>query len=96
MFLKLLRGQFLGDLTHEDVVVNDLLGVGSKQVIVIGEGTAWLVWDKLEVSELLAGGLELVFLWDGDDGGVEGTIDVSADLRDSVEYDVCLVFQMGG
>lgn len=27
---------------------------------------------------------------------VEWTVDVSADLRDSVEYDVCLVFQVGG
>lgn len=66
--LKWLHG--LWDLAHKDVVIHNLLGVGPEQVVVIGEGTAWLVWHKLEVSELLAGGLELVFLWDGDDGRV--------------------------
>ena len=96
MLLKLLRAHVLGDLSHENVVVDDFLWVGSEKVVVVGEGSAGLAWGELEVSELLASGLELVFLGDGHDRGVEWAVDVSSDLRDSGEDDAGLLLEVGG
>ena len=58
----------LWNLAHKDVVVNNLLWVGSQKIIIVWESTTLLAWDELEVTELLAGELELVLLWDSDDG----------------------------
>ena len=80
MFLKLLRGQFLGDLTHEDVVVNDLLRVATEEIVVEGEGTGRLTWSELEVAHLLAGKSKLVLLRDCHDSRVEWAVQVTSDL----------------
>jgi len=80
VLLKELWGHLLGDLTHEDVVVHDLLWVRAKKVVVEGEATGWLSVGKLKVTQLLAGLDELVLLGDRHDSGVEGAVEITSDL----------------
>jgi len=96
VLLECFRGHVLRDLSNEDVVVNNLLRVRSEKVIVVGEGSAGLAFSELEVSELLACLLELVFLGDGHDGRVEGSVDVSSNLWNPAEDDAGLLLEVSG
>jgi len=80
VFLKLLRRQFLGNFAHENVVIDNLLGVGSKEIVVEGEGTRRLSWRKLKVAHLFAGKGKLVLLGDSHDCRVEGAVQITSDL----------------
>ena len=93
VLLETVWGKFLGDFTHKDVVVNDLLRVGAKEVVIKGKSAGWLSVSKLEVAHLLASESELVFLGDGHDGRVERTVDVASDLRHTREDDAGLLLQ---
>merc|ERR1719246_70966 len=95
VLLESLGSDLLGDAAHEDVVVDDLLGVGAEQVIVEGEGAGGLSIGELEVAHLLAGKRELVLLRDGHNSRVEGAVQVTADLGHALEHDAGLRLQDG-
>lgn len=84
-----------GDFAHEDVVVNELLGVGSEEFVVVGESTARLAIE-LEVAEGFTGLLELGVVSYGDDGSEEGFVDVTTNLRLSIELDIGLFLEVFG
>ena len=69
---------FLGNL-DEDVVVRQLVLVGTEELLVEWEGTALFVTD-LEISHLLTGIVELFSVFDTDHGGAEWSGEVSLDL----------------
>ena len=79
MFVKIDLVHFLWDGTDEDVVREELLLVGTKELSVEGEGTAWLAFD-LEVAHLVTGILELIGILDADHGTVERLGDIIFDL----------------
>ena len=77
--LKTFGVDILGDLSDEEVVVNETGHVGTEKVGLVGEGSAGLAF-KREVSELLSNLDELVGVVDLDDGGVEGFVLFTTDL----------------
>ena len=96
MLLESVGGELLGDASHEDVVVDDFLGVGAEEIVVEGEGAGGLAWGELEVAHLFAGNLELVLFWDLHDSRVEGSVQIASDLRNTGEHDSSLVLEDGG
>ena len=96
MCFESLGGELLWDASHKDVVVDDLLGVGSEQVVVEGESAGWLAWGELEVAHLLAGDDEFVLFGDLHDGGVEGAVKIASDLRNARKHNSGLGLQHGG
>ena len=74
VLFELLWGDVLGNLAHENVVINDLLWVGAEQVIVERKGTAGFTLGKLKVAHFLASELEFVLLRDLHDSGVEWAV----------------------
>ena len=96
MLLECFRAHVLRDLSDEDVVVNNLLGVGAEKVIVKGKRTGRLAWGELEVAHLFAGNLELVLFWDLHDSRVEGAVQIASDLRNTGEHDSSLILEDGG
>jgi len=95
VLLELLGGHFLGDAAHENVVVNDFLGVGAEQVVVEGEGAGGLVLGQLEVAHLLASKDEFVLLWDRHDSGVEGAVKIASDLGHTGEDNASFLLEDG-
>jgi hypothetical protein len=77
--LKTLGVHILGDLSDEEVVVNETGDVGTEEVGLVGKGSAGLAF-KREVSELLGNLDELVGVVDLDDSGVEGFVLFTTDL----------------
>ena len=88
--------ELLGNAAHKDVVVNNFLGVGAKQVVVEGQSARWLAWGELEVAHLLAGDGKLVLLGDLHDSRVEGAIKIASDLGNTCEDDSSLGLQHRG
>jgi hypothetical protein len=78
--VELLMGHILGDGADEHVLGEELLLVGTEELSVERQSTALLAID-LEVSHLLAGGLELIGILDVDHGRVEGLGNIILDLR---------------
>jgi len=93
VLFKSLRSDLLGDLAHEDVVVDNFLGVGSKEIVVEGESARWLAWGKLEVAHLFAGLREFVLLGDGHNGRVEGAVKIASDLGHTRKHNAGLVLE---
>ena len=96
MFFKFFWRQVLGNFPHENVLVDNLLRIGSKKVIIVGKSATWLSWSKLEVAELLASSLEFVLFWNCHDGGIKGSVDVTSDLWISAKDDVSLLLEVLG
>ena len=96
MLLELGGSKFLRDAAHKNVVVDDLLRVGAEKVIVEWKRTRRLAGCELEVAHLLASELEFVLFRDLHDGRVEGTVQITADLRDTGQYDAGLVLEDRG
>ena len=96
MLLELFGRHLLWDFPDKEVVVNNLLWVGSQQVVVVRKSTTWLAWSKFEVAEGLACLLEFVFFRNGHDGGVEGSVNITSYLRNSAKDDASLVLEVGG
>jgi len=90
------RLHVLWDSAHKDVVVKDLVGVRSEEIIIEWETTGWLALDEFEITKLLASNFELLLLWNRNDSGVEWAVDVSADLWDTVEHNLGLLLQEVG
>ena len=86
MLFELLGSELLWDASHKDVVVDDLLGVGSEQVVIEGKSARWLAWGELEVAHLLAGVDKFILFGDLHDGGVEGSVKIASDLWNTCEY----------
>ena len=83
------------DGSDEDVLLGELLSVGSEELSVELEASALLAVD-LEVLHLLAGFLELGVVWDGDDGGPEWAGDVFSDLGSALEVNAGASFELHG
>jgi len=69
----------------ENVVVGQFVFVASEKLLIERKGSAlvflaWLISFNLEVSHLITGLLVLNWVLDDDDGGVEGSEEVSSDL----------------
>lgn len=90
VLLKGHRGNLLGDAANENVVVDDLLGVGAEQVVVEWEGTRGLAIGELKVAHLLACESELVLLGDRHDRRVEGAVQITADLGHALKHNAGL------
>ena len=95
VLLKGLRRDLLRDLAHEDVVIDDLLRVGAEKIVVEGKSAGGLAIGELEVSHLLAGEGKLVLLGDRHDGRVEGTVQVTTDLRHALKHNTGLRLKDG-
>jgi len=93
LLLELGGGDVGGDLADEDVVLVEFLGVGSEELVVVGEGTARLVVE-LEVAEGLASLSKFLVIGDGDDSGVERFVEISTNLRLAVKLNVGLVLEV--
>jgi hypothetical protein len=79
IFLQVIGFHGLVDLSDKDVLLLQLGKIDSEQVLAVGESTTGLRLE-LEVAEVLLDSFELVSVVDSDDSGVEGLIDISADL----------------
>jgi len=79
MLLKVLVFHFLWELSHEDVVGDELVLVSTEQVFVELESSALLAID-LEVLHLLTGVLELLSIGDAENSAEEWSGVVSLDL----------------
>jgi hypothetical protein len=79
MLVHVLVLHFLGNGSDENVVGEELLLVGTKELSVEWEGTAWLAFD-LEVAHLVTSVLELIGILDADHGTVERLGDIVLDL----------------
>jgi len=69
----------------ENVVVGKFIFVASEKLLIERKGSAlvflaWLITINLEVSHLITGLFVLNWVLDDDDGGVEGSEEVSSDL----------------
>ena len=90
------RRHFLRDAAHKDVVIDDLLGVGTEQVVVEGQGATGLASCKLKVAHLFAGELEFVLLGDLHDSRIKWAVQVTSDLGNTREHDASLCLQHRG
>ena len=84
--------EILGNIPNKDIVGHQFLLVGTKQLLVKLEASAWLALD-LEVLHLLAGQMEVGGVLDAHDRGEEGPSDVLTDLRLRVQTDSGFLFE---
>ena len=83
------------DGSDENVLLGELLSVGTEELSVELEASALLAVD-LEVLHLLAGFLELSVIWDGDDGSPEWAGDVLSDLGSALEVNASAALELHG
>ena len=83
------------DGSDEDVLLGELLSVGTEELSVELEASALFAVD-LEVLHLLTGFIELNVIWDGDNGGPEWASDVLSDLGSALEVDASFFFELHG
>ena len=95
VLFKLLRRQILRDPAHEDVVINNFLGVGAEKVVVKRKGSGGLAFGEFEVAHLFAGKVEFLLLWDRHDGRIEGSVEVTTDLWHALEHDTRFILEYG-
>ena len=93
--LEVSMSEVLWHTSHEDVVGEELLFVGSEQLLVELEGSALLSFD-LEVLHGLAGFVESDWVLDADDSRVEWSGDVLLDLWLLVKKNVGLFLEGDG
>ena len=79
VFFQILGFYGLVDIFDKDVLLLQLWKIDSGEILAVGESTAGLVL-KVEVAKVLLDSFELISVVDSDDSGVEGLIDISADL----------------
>ena len=82
--VELLVSNSLGDGSDENVLLGELLSVGTEELSIELEASALLAVN-LEVLHLVAGFLELGIVWNGDDGSPEWAGDVLSDLWSALE-----------
>jgi hypothetical protein len=92
MLLKVFVFHFLWELSHEDVVGDELVLVSTEQVFVELESSALLAID-LEVLHLLTGVLELLSIGDAENSAEEWSGVISLDLWLLLKDDTSLVLK---
>ncbi len=79
IFFQVLGFHLLVNISDKNVLLLQLGKIDSEHVFAVGESTAGLVL-KVEVAEVLLDSFELVSVVKSDDSGVEGLVNISADL----------------
>jgi hypothetical protein len=78
-FVELLAGDILLEFPDENVLLGEVCSVGTREVLVVGQGSAGLV-SNLEILEFLTDLLVLLLVFNLDHGGVEVSDRVSSEL----------------
>lgn len=81
---KTLGLKLLGDLSDKDVLLVKAINIGTQQLRVVGQSTAWLALQS-EEAQLLSNFVELVGVLNLDDSGVEGLAGVTTNLGHVLE-----------